>query len=305
MRWPSLQIRRSLIDLTDLSGDDLRYVFDRTAEFERTPPGKLLEGVTVVNTFFEESTRTYTSFNLAELRLGADVVNLSPRDLSLAKGETIEDTAIALGAMGVDVLVVRHPEGGFSERLGMIFDGHVVNAGDGTHAHPTQALLDMYTLMTEFDGLENRTVAIVGDIAHSRVAHSLIAGLKRADANLVLVGPPAFLPDEYAGPKVRVERNFDAVLPEADGIVLLRIQRERFETMPLSDEDYIRDYRLDEARLAKVRDDAVILHPGPYNRGMELDDAVLDFAGWRYAKQVRHGVAIRMAVLDFLVHGRR
>jgi aspartate carbamoyltransferase catalytic subunit len=300
-----LQIRRSLIDLTDLSGDDLRYVFERTAEFERTPPGKLLEGITVVNTFFEESTRTYTSFNIAELRLGADVVNLSPRDLSLAKGETIEDTAIALGAMGVDVLVVRHPEDGFSERLGMIFDGHVVNAGDGTHAHPTQALLDMYTLMSEFEGLKGRTIAIVGDIAHSRVAHSLIAGLKRAASNLVLVGPPAFLPDEYAGPNVRIERDFDAVLPQADGIVLLRIQRERFATMPLSDEEYIRDYRLDEARLAKVRDDAVILHPGPYNRGMELDDAVLDFAGWRYAKQVRHGVAIRMAVLDFLVHGRR
>ncbi len=305
MRSSSLQIRRSLIDLTDLSGDDLRYVFERTAEFERTAPGKLLEGISVVNTFFEESTRTFTSFNLAELRLGADVVNLSPRDLSLAKGETIEDTAISLGAMGVDVLVVRHPEDGFPERLGMVFDGHVINAGDGAHAHPTQALLDMYTLMTEFDGLSDRTVVIVGDVAHSRVAHSLIAGLKRVGAKTVLVGPESFLPDEYAAQNVRVERNFDAVLPQADGIVLLRIQRERFEKMPLSDADYIRDYRLDEARLAKVRDNAVILHPGPYNRGMELDDCVLDFAGWRYAKQVRHGVAIRMAVLDFLVHGRR
>jgi aspartate carbamoyltransferase catalytic subunit len=300
-----LQIRRSLIDLTDLSSDDLLYVFERTREFERTPPGKLLEGITVVNTFFEESTRTFTSFNLAELRLGADVVNLSPRDLSLAKGETIEDTAIALGAMGVDVLVVRHPEDGFPERLGMVFDGHVVNAGDGAHAHPTQALLDMYTLIEEFDGLQGRTIAIVGDIAHSRVAHSLIAGLKRAKAEVVLVGPQPFLPEEYATRSVRVERDFDAVLPQADGIVLLRIQRERFESMPMSDEDYVRDYRLDGKRLQKIRDAAVILHPGPYNRGMELDDHVLDFAGWRYAKQVRHGIPIRMAVLDFLVHGRR
>lgn len=300
-----MRIRHSLIDLTDLDPDNLAYVFERTAEFERTPPGRLLDGVACVNTFFEESTRTFTSFNLAELRLGADVVNLSPRDLSLAKGETIEDTAISLGAMGVDVLVVRHPESGFAERLGAVFDGHVVNAGDGTHAHPTQALLDMYTLIEAFGGLDGRTVAIVGDIAHSRVAHSLIAGLKRAHAEVVLVGPPAFLPDEYAAPGVRVERDFDAVLPKLDGIVLLRIQRERFASMPLTDEDYVRDYRLDSARLKKVRNDAVILHPGPYNRGMELDDCVLDFAGWRYAKQVRHGVSVRMAVLDFLVHGRR
>ncbi len=300
-----MRIRHSLIDLTDLDPDNLRYVFERTAEFERTPPGRLLDRVACVNTFFEESTRTFTSFNLAELRLGADVVNLSPRDLSLAKGESIEDTAISLGAMGVDVLVVRHPESGFAERLGAVFDGHVVNAGDGTHAHPTQALLDMYTLIEEFGGLKGRTVAIVGDVVHSRVAHSLIAGLKRAHAEVVLVGPPAFLPDEYAGPGVRIERDFDAVLPKADGIVLLRIQRERFASMPLSDEDYVRDYQLDSTRLKKVRDDAVILHPGPYNRGMELDDCVLDFAGWRYAKQVRHGVSVRMAVLDFLVHGRR
>jgi aspartate carbamoyltransferase catalytic subunit len=305
MRSSSLQIRRSLIDLTDLSGDDLRYVFERTAEFERTQPGKLLEGITCVNTFFEESTRTFTSFNLAELRLGADVVNLSPRDLSLAKGETIEDTAISLGAMGVDVLVVRHPEDGFPQRLAAVFDGHVINAGDGSHAHPTQALLDMYTLSEEFDGVHGRTIAIVGDVAHSRVAHSLIAGLKRAGAEIVLVGPAPFLPEDYAERNVRVERNFDAVLPQADAIVLLRIQRERFESMPLTDADYVRDYRLDADRLKKIRDDAVILHPGPYNRGMELDDCVLDFAGWRYAKQVRHGIPIRMAVLDFLVHGRR
>jgi aspartate carbamoyltransferase catalytic subunit len=300
-----LQIRRSLIDLTDLSAHDLQYVFDRTGEFERMPPGKLLEGTTIVNTFFEESTRTFTSFNIAELRLGADVVNLSPRDLSLAKGETIEDTAISLGAMGVDVLVVRHPEDGFPNRLGMVFDGHVINAGDGAHAHPTQALIDIYTLIEEFGSLQGRTVAIVGDIAHSRVAHSLISGLKRAAAEIVLVGPPPFLPDDYAAHGVRVERDFDAVLRQADGIVLLRIQRERFQSMPLSDEEYVRNYRLDAGRLGKIRDDAVILHPGPYNRGMELDDAVLDFAGWRYAKQVRHGIPIRMAVLDFLVHGRR
>jgi aspartate carbamoyltransferase catalytic subunit len=300
-----LRIRRSLIDLTDLDTDDLSYVFERTGEFERTPPGRLLDGVTCVNSFFEESTRTFTSFNLAELRLGADVVNLSPRDLSLAKGETIEDTAIALGAMGVDVLVVRHPEGGFPERIGQVFDGHVINAGDGPHAHPTQALLDMYTLIEEFDGLQGRTIAIVGDVAHSRVAHSLIAGLRRAGASVVLVGPPAFLPDDYATDGVRVERDFDAVLPQADAIVLLRIQRERFDAMPLSDADYVRQYRLDRDRLTKIRDAAVILHPGPYNRGMELDDCVLDFAGWRYAKQVRHGVSVRMAVLDFLVHGRR
>jgi aspartate carbamoyltransferase catalytic subunit len=298
-----VRIRRSLIDLDDLTAEELSHIFERTAEFERTPPGLLLAGVSCVNMFFEESTRTFTSFNLAELRLGADVINLAPKSLSLeTKGETIEDMALTLGAMGISVVVVRHHEASFPQRVALAFDGHVVNAGDGAHAHPTQALLDIYTLMEEFGELNHLTVAIVGDVLHSRVAHSMIRGLQRIGASAVLVGPEAFLPSIYEGDRVKVERDFDAVLPHVDAIILLRIQRERFVEMPISDAEYVNGYQLDRRRLGLVRKDAIVMHPGPYNRGMELDDSVLEFAGWRYAQQVHHGVAVRMAVLDLLVN---
>lgn len=300
-----MRIRRSLIDLDDLTAEELAHVFERTAQFERTPPGPLLGGTGCVNMFFEESTRTFTSFNLAELRLGADVINLAPKNLSLTtKGETLEDTALTLGALGISVVVVRHHEAGFPQRVALAFDGHVINAGDGVHAHPTQALLDIYTLIEEFGDLKGRSVAIVGDVLHSRVAHSTIRGLQRLGASVVLVGPESFLPSSYAGNGIAVERDFDAVLPHVDAIVLLRIQRERFVEMPISDQEYVRGYRLDERRLALARKDTIVMHPGPYNRGMELDDSVLAFAGWRYARQVHHGVGIRMAVLDLLVNAQ-
>jgi aspartate carbamoyltransferase catalytic subunit len=300
-----MRIRRSLIDLDDLTAEELEHIFARTAQFERTEPGPLLKGKACVNMFFEQSTRTFTSFNLAELRLGADVVNLRPKSLSLTtKGETIEDTGLTLGALGVNVLVVRHHEAGFPQRIALKFDGHVVNAGDGAHAHPTQALLDIYTLIEEFGELRERTIAIVGDVLHSRVAHSTMRGLIRLGATVVLVGPESFLPGSYANDGIKVERGFDAVLPYVDAIVLLRIQRERFVEMPISDREYVDAYRLDRRRLALIRKDAIVMHPGPYNRGMELDDSVLEYAGWRYARQVHHGVAVRMAVLDLLVNAR-
>jgi aspartate carbamoyltransferase catalytic subunit len=301
-----LRTRRSLIDLDDLTADDLEAILARAQSFDIVKPERVLDGVTCINMFFEASTRTFTSFNLAQMRLGADVINLSPKDLSLAtKGETIEDTALTLAAMGVSVLVVRHPEEGFPRRVAMAFDGHVINAGDGSHAHPTQALLDLHTLREEFGDVRGRTVAIVGDILHSRVAHSSIRGLRRLGASVVLVGPEAFLPEDYAEEGIRIERDFDAVLREADAIVLLRIQRERFADMPISDEEYVRRYRLDADRLKRLRPDAIVMHPGPYNRGVELDDSVLAYAGWRYAQQVMHGVLVRMAVLDFLVNDAR
>ncbi len=300
-----MRIRRSLIDLDDLTAEELALIFERTAQFERTPPGALLSGVACVNMFFEESTRTFTSFNLAELNLGANVINLAPKSLSLAtKGETLEDTALTLGALGIGVLVVRHHEAGFPQRIALAFDGHVINAGDGVHAHPTQALLDIYTLIEEFGELGDRTIALVGDILHSRVAHSTIRGLARLGASVTLVGPESFLPSSYAGNRIRVERDFDAVLPDVDAIILLRIQRERFVEIPISHHEYVEKYRLDQRRLAMLRKDAIVMHPGPYNRGVELDDSVLEFAGWRYARQVLHGVAVRMAVLDLLVNAR-
>jgi len=300
-----MRIRRSLIDLDDLTADELTYIFERTALFERTPPGPLLKGKACVNMFFEESTRTFASFNLAQIRLGADIINLAPKSLSLAtKGETLEDTALTLGALGIRVIVVRHQEAGFPQRVALAFDGHVVNAGDGVNAHPTQALLDIYTLIEEFGNLENRTIVIVGDVLHSRVAHSLSRGLPRLGASVVLVGPESFLPSSYAGNRISVERDFDAVLPNADAVILLRIQRERFVEIPISDHEYVQRFRLDRRRLDLLRPEAIVMHPGPYNRGIELDDSVLEFAGWRYARQVFHGVAIRMAVLDLLVNAR-
>jgi aspartate carbamoyltransferase catalytic subunit len=300
-----MRIRRSLIDLDDLTAEEIAQIFEQTAAFERAEPGRRLAGRTCVNMFFEESTRTYTSFNMAELRLGADVVNLVPRNLSLTnKGETLGDTAITLSAMGISVLVVRHPEAGFPQRLALGFDGHVINAGDGVHAHPTQALLDIYTLIEEFGDLNGRAIAIVGDVLHSRVAHSAIRGLSRLGTTVVLVGPEGFLPSTYADEGVRIERDFDTVLPNVDAVILLRIQRERFVAMPISDEEYVARYRLDRRRLGLLKKEAIVMHPGPYNRGMELDDSVLDFAGWRYARQVHHGVAVRMAVLDLLVNAR-
>jgi aspartate carbamoyltransferase catalytic subunit len=301
-----VRIRRSLLDLDDLTADELAQTFERTAQFEASPPGPLLAGIGCVNMFFEESTRTFTSFNLAELRLGADVVNLAPKNLSLeSKGETIEDTAITLGALGISVVVVRHHEPGFPQRVALAFDGHVINAGDGVHAHPTQALLDIYTLIEEFGEISGRAIAIVGDVLHSRVAHSTIRGLQRLGASVILVGPECFLPSSYEQNGIKVERDFDAVLPHVDAVVLLRIQRERFVEMPITDEEYVGRYRLDHRRLALARKDAIVMHPGPYNRGMELDDSVLEFAGWRYARQVHHGVGVRMAVLDFLVNAHR
>lgn len=299
-----MRTRRSLIDLDDLTADELVCILERAQAFERSTPRRALAGVACVNMFFEQSTRTYASFNLAELRLGADVVNLSPKDLSLAtKGESVEDTAITLSAMGINVLVLRHPEAGFPARVAKAFDGHVINAGDGAHAHPTQAMLDLHTLRAEFGDIRGRRIAIVGDVAHSRVAHSSIQGLRMLGARVVLIGPEEFLPLEMAADGIEIERNFDAAIGDVDAIVLLRIQRERFQRMSISDEEYVERYRLDARRLGCVRPETIVMHPGPYNRGMELDDSVLQYTGWRYAKQVMHGIGVRMAVLDYLVNG--
>ncbi len=299
-----MRTRRSLLDLDDLTAEELNFIFERARSFEKQPAPKRLDGIACVNMFFEHSTRTFTSFNLAELRLGADVVNLAPKDLSLAtKGESIEDTAITLHAMGVSVLVVRHTEAGLPARIAQAFDGHVINAGDGTHAHPTQALLDIHTLLEEFGDLHGRTVAIVGDVLHSRVANSTLRGVLRLGGNVVLVGPESFLPDAYAEPGVGVARDLDAVLGEVDAVILLRIQRERFAQLPLDERHYIAGYQLNRKRLLRLRPSTIVMHPGPYNRGVELDESVLTYAGWRYASQVMHGVAVRMAALDLIVNG--
>ena len=296
---------RSLLDLDDLDAAELNYLLERARRFGSDPPPRdLLRDVCVVNLFFEPSTRTYTSFALAEARVGADVVALPPGSSSLGKGETIADTAVTLAAMGVRVIVTRHPESGFPYRLAEAFEGHVVNAGDGRHAHPTQALLDLLTLQTEFGRVAGLRVALVGDIAHSRVARSNVIGLRALGAEVVLVGPPTLLPEAMESPGIRLSRDLDSVLPEVDAVMLLRIQRERIAAavLPALD-DYARNYRMDARRLQLLGPHAIVMHPGPYNRGVELTEEVLAFGGWRYAQQVAHGVSVRMAVLDFLVRG--
>jgi aspartate carbamoyltransferase catalytic subunit len=296
---------RSLLDVDDLDPEELVGVLDRAVAFrDALPPRDLLAGVPVLNLFFEASTRTATSFSLAEQRVGADIISFAPGASSLGKGETIADTALTLRGIGVRVIVVRHDESGFARRLADTFDGHVVNAGDGTHAHPTQALLDLMTLRQEFGRFDGLRVAIVGDILHSRVARSNIVGMRMLGIDVTLVGPATLLPDEFAAEGVRIERDLDAVLPGLDAVMMLRIQRERISggLLPTLD-DYTQHYQLNRSRLRSLRNDAIILHPGPYNRGVELTDDVLDDPRSRYVAQVHNGVFVRMAVLDLLVNG--
>ncbi len=295
--------KASLLDVDDLKPQELTLLLDRAERFADDPPARsALRGVCVLNLFFEPSTRTYVSFAIAEQRLGADVVVLPPGASSLDKGETLDDMAITLAAMGVAAIVVRHPESGFPARLAEAFDGHVVNAGDGSHAHPTQALLDLLTLRQEFGKIAGLRVAIVGDVLHSRVARSNVVGLRMLGADVVLVGPPTLLPDAMQFEGVPVERDFDAVLPAVDAVMLLRIQHERTSAavLPALD-DYARNYRLDSARLRKLGPHAIVMHPGPYHRGVELSEDVLAFDRWRYAQQVGSGVNVRMAVLEHLI----
>ncbi len=299
---------RSLLDLDDLGRGEIEALLERAKSFHAQGDGArdLLRDVCVVNLFFEASTRTFTSFAIAEQRVGADIVALPPGSSSLGKGETIADTAITLAAMGVRVIVTRHPESGFPYRLADAFDGHVINAGDGRHAHPTQALLDLLTLQFEFGRIEGLRVALVGDILHSRVARSNVIGLRALGAEVTLVGPQTLLPDAMARDGVRIARDFDAILPKVDALMLLRIQRERIATGVLpSLEDYARNYRLDQRRIDMLAPNAIVMHPGPYNRGVELTEDVFAYRGWRYAQQVSYGVYVRMAVLDFLVNGVR
>jgi aspartate carbamoyltransferase catalytic subunit len=295
---------RSLVDLDEFCAAELLSLLDLAAEFKLHPPPAALRGVTVVNLFFEPSTRTFVSFCMAEAALGAQIVSLNPTVSSVVKGETIEDTAATLSAMGVGGIVTRHSQPGFPAALAAAFDGFVVNAGDGAHAHPTQALLDMLTMREEFGRIAGLRVAIVGDVLHSRVARSNALGLRALGAEVIYAGPRTLLPPGLAAGGIRVEYDLDAILPELDAIMMLRVQRERFgqgET-PRS-EEYAAAYRLDARRLGLLAPHAIVMHPGPYNRGFELTDDVIASPRWRYPQQVRNGVFARMAVLDAMVNG--
>ncbi|WP_026930524.1 aspartate carbamoyltransferase catalytic subunit [Glycomyces tenuis] len=299
---------KHLLTTKDLSRDEAELILDLTGQMAEAVSGRevpklpTLRGRTVVNLFYEDSTRTRTSFETAAKRLSADVVNFSAKTSSVNKGESLKDTALTLQAMGPEAVVIRHPASGAPQRLTQWVDGAVLNAGDGTHAHPTQALLDAYTMRRRLGGIEGRTVAIVGDILHSRVARSNIWLLSKLGARVRLVGPPTLLPTDIDAWPVEVSYDLDASLRDADAVMMLRVQRERMNDafFPTANE-YARLYGLDERRLALMPEHAVVMHPGPMNRGMEIAARVADSPRATITEQVANGVWVRMAVLYLLL----
>ncbi len=294
---------RHLIGIEDLSRTDLEELLDLANSFAEVqtrdiPKVPALRGKTVVLAFFEDSTRTRTSFDLAARRLSADVVNFSVSSSSTAKGESLRDTVETIAAMGVDGIVVRHRASGVPAQVTQWTNAAVINAGDGWHEHPTQALLDSYTIAARLGGLEGKRIAVCGDVQHSRVARSNVAAFTKLGAEVVLIGPRTLLPPSLEGWPVKVEPDLDAVLPDLDVIYLLRIQSERmgsglFPTV----REYRARYGLTRARAARLRPDALIMHPGPMNRGVEIDPEVADDARATVLDQVGAGVPVRMAVL--------
>ena len=302
-------MKRHLISAADLTRDDALAILDTADELARVadrPIKKLptLRGRTVVNLFFEDSTRTRISFEAAAKRLSADVINFSAKGSSVSKGESLKDTALTLEAMGADAVVIRHPMSGAPHRLADWVAGSVLNAGDGTHEHPTQALLDAFTMRRRLGDLEGRRIAIVGDILHSRVARSNVLLLHTLGAEVTVVAPPTLLPVAVDSWPCAVSYDFDAVLPKTDVVMMLRVQGERMNAAYFpSAREYSRYYGLDRDRLARMPDEAIVMHPGPMNRGVEIAAEVADSPRSTVVEQVANGVTIRMAVLYLLLGG--
>jgi aspartate carbamoyltransferase catalytic subunit len=304
-------VRKHLLSAADLSRADAELVL-ATAEELRSladrPIKKLpaLRGRTIVNLFFEDSTRTRTSFEAAAKRLSADVINFAAKGSSVSKGESLKDTALTLEAMGADAIVIRHGASGAPHRLARAgwTRASVVNAGDGTHEHPTQALLDAFTMWRHLGELDGRRVAIIGDVLHSRVARSNALLLRTLGAEVTLVAPPTLLPVGVEAWDVETSYDVDAVIPKADAVMMLRVQRERMNAafFPTTRE-YSRRYGLDSRRMATLQDHTIVMHPGPMVRGMEITADVADSARSVIVEQVTNGVAVRMAVLYLLLGG--
>ena len=285
--------------------DEVMRTTDTFAEVNRRPIPKVqaLRGKTVVSCFFEDSTRTRLSFETAARRLGADVMTFSAASSSLKKGESLRDTVETLEAIGADAFVVRHKSAGVPAQIANWSDAKVVNAGDGQHEHPTQALLDCYTLRSHLGDLHGKRILIVGDVKHSRVARSNIAAFSALGAKVKLVAPPTLLPAAMDDWPVDVTFNLDGALDDADVVYLLRIQQERMDQSLLpSLREYSHSYGLDTKRAARLKPGALILHPGPMNRGVEIAADVADAPNAVITEQVANGVAVRMAVL-FLMLG--
>jgi aspartate carbamoyltransferase catalytic subunit len=303
-------VNRHLLESADLDRDAATLVLDTAEQIDGALAGRevkklpTLRGRTVVNLFFEDSTRTRISFELAAKRLSADVINFSAKGSSVSKGESLKDTALTLEAMGSDAIVVRHSASGAPHRLAGWVRGSVVNAGDGTHEHPTQALLDAYTIRRRLGRLDGIRVVLVGDVLHSRVARSNVWLLHTLGAQVTLVAPPTLLPVGVAGWPVEIGYDLDAALPKADVVMMLRVQAERMSASFFpSAREYSRRYGLDAHRMAALHDDAIVMHPGPMNRGMEIAADVADSVRSTIVEQVANGVSVRMAVLYLLLGG--
>jgi len=306
-------VRKHLLSIDDLGVDDIHAIFETASEMhdvQHRSVKKLpaLRGRTVVNMFFEDSTRTRSSFEIAGKWLSADVINISAKGSSTSKGESLRDTVLTVCAMGVDGLVIRHPASGAAQQVSEWVDAVVVNAGDGTHEHPTQALLDAYTLQRKLGSLEGRHVALVGDLTHSRVFRSNVLCLTKLGAQVTVVAPPTLMPagigawSKDAG--FATSYDVDEVLPQADAVMMLRVQKERMSGgyFP-SAREYTVGYGLTRDRLRLLKPDAPICHPGPMNRGLEIAADAADAAQSVVLEQVSAGVAVRMSVLYHLLAG--
>ena len=299
-----------LLSMDQLTAGQITRILDTAESLQQVtdrPIKKLptLRGRTVCNLFYEASTRTRISFELAAKRLSADVINFSADSKSsVAKGESFKDTAWTLEAMGVDAIIVRHSSSGAPHQLSRWVQASVINAGDGAHEHPTQALLDLFSMRERFKDIEGLTVGIVGDVMHSRVARSNIKGLVTMGARVVLVGPPTLIPPQASGWGAEVSYDLDAVLPDLDVCYLLRVQQERqseqlFPTL----REYAAIWGLDARRLARMKPDALVMHPGPMNRGVEISAEVSESPRSLVLDQVRNGLAVRMSLLYLMLGG--
>ena len=300
--------RKHLLDIESLSADEITAVLDTARQFKAVGERAIkkvpaLRGKTVVNLFVEPSTRTRISFELAAIRLSADVINFGAEASSLKKGETLKDTARNLEALNADVIIIRHSATGAPHFLSRVLNAHVVNAGDGAHEHPTQALLDTFTIREHRGKIAGLNVTILGDILYSRVARSNIWALLKLGAKVTLCGPSTLVPRVFEQMGCRVTYNVDEAVADADVINLLRIQHERQrKTMFPSIGEYAALFGLNHARFAKTKPDALIMHPGPINRGVEIASDLADCSRSVILEQVTNGLAVRMAVL-FLING--
>ncbi len=299
---------KHLLSMDQLGADDITLILDTAGSLRQVadrPIKKLptLRGRTVCNLFYEASTRTRVSFEVASKRLSADVINFSADSKSsVAKGESLKDTAWTIEAMGVDAIVIRHGSSGAPEQLSRWVTASVINAGDGTHEHPTQALLDLFTIRERFKEFEGLKVGMIGDVVSSRVARSNIKGLLTMGAEVVAVGPPTLVPDALSGWGVTVQRELDPVLGDLDICYLLRVQKERgADNLYPSDGEYSALWGMTDERMAGMKEDAVIMHPGPMNRGVEISAAAAESDRSLIVGQVANGVSVRMALLYLML----